>query len=96
MRSTPFRQPSDVLDKLVAASVELVHARDAALGAALDVPPPSVAPVNRPASPFASKFAHDVRGLAFLGVRMIYRSLKRVEPLQPVLQILRDKVRRQR
>jgi len=95
VRSTPFRQPNEVLSKLVTAGVELIHARDPALGAALDVPPPSVAPVNRSTSLLAPEFTQDISGLAYRGVRKIYRSLKRVELLQPALPRLHDKVRRQ-
>ena len=84
-----------MLNKLVTAGVELVHARDPALGAALDVLPPSVAPVTSSASLLAAELTQDMRGLAYRGLRKIYRSLKRVELLQPALQRLRDKVRRQ-
>lgn len=94
MRSATFRQPNEVLNKLVAASVELIHVRDSALGAVLDVPPPSVEPEHHPASLIATGFFKDMRSLAYRGARKIYRSLKRVEPLQPVLVKLRDQVRR--
>jgi hypothetical protein len=94
VRSAAFRQPSETLNKLVAAGVELVHVRDATLGAELDVPPPPIEPVRQPASLIATELAHDVRGLAYRGARKAYRALKRVEPLQPLLQKLRDRIRR--
>ena len=77
----------------MAASVELVHVRDSALGAVLDVPPPSVDPVLNPATQSASGVFGDMKGLAYRGARKVYRSLKRVESLQPMLAKLRDQVR---
>lgn len=94
MKAKPFRQPNEVLNNLMTAGVELIHVRDSALGATLDVPPPSVEPVSSPASVVVTGFYRDVRGLAYRGARTIYRSLKRVEPLQPLLEKLRDRVRR--
>jgi hypothetical protein len=94
VRSTQFRKPDEILSKLVTAGVELVHVRDSALGAALDVPPLSVDPVSSPSTAIATGLYPDSRGLAWRGARKIYQSLKRVEPLQPVLQKLRDEFRR--
>lgn len=89
MKSTVFRRPNDILDKLVKAGVELVHARDGALGAALDVPPPSLEPVST-TTIWASE---ELRGLAYRGARKVYRSLKRIGPLQPLLEKARGIVR---
>jgi hypothetical protein len=88
-RIAPFRQPNEVLNKLIAAGMELVHLRDSALAVVLDVSPPSLEPVSVP----ASGVSENVRGMAYRGTRKIYRSLKRVEFLQPLLEKLRDNVR---
>ena len=93
-RSKAFREPHEVLTNLMAAGAELIRARDAALGAALDVPPPSVEPAPAPVSAIARTLSGDVRGLAYRGARKIYRLLKRIGPLRPLLQGLRDKIRR--
>jgi len=76
--------------------VELIRAHDSALGATLDVPLPSAEPVAHPACLVATEPAAKTRGLVYRGVRKIYRSLKRVDPLRPLLEKLRDGFRRVR
>ena len=93
MNSNTLRRPNQVLSELVAASVELVYVRDSALGTALNVPPPSVELAHAPESPIATGIFKDMKGLAYRGARKVYRTLKSVEPLQPMLAKLRDQVR---
>jgi hypothetical protein len=91
METNSFRDPSKIMKALVAASAELIHARDPELGAALDVPPPSVNPTE---SPTHFVIAGDGRGLAYRAARKFYRKLKHMQSLQPILEKVRDEVRR--
>lgn len=86
----PFRRPNEVLDKLVAAEVELIHARDWALGTALDVPPPSLeVPDHRPAPQIRST---EGRGVTYRVARKFYRKLKNNEQLRPLLERVRHEI----
>jgi hypothetical protein len=94
IRSSVFREPNELLQELVAAGVELIYARDSALASALDVLPPSVeASLTSVAVP-ARSVRGRIRGLTYCGARKIYQSLKSAKPLQPILQELRDQIRR--
>lgn len=89
MSSESFRQPDEVLDRLVAAGVELIYARDAALASALDVPPPSVEVVNHPAPQIRST---EGRGLSYRVARKFYRKLKDNQQLRPLLDRVRHQI----
>jgi hypothetical protein len=89
-----IRDPEQVLRALVAADVQGIYARDLGLAAELDVSPPPVDPdenlVHRaPFSPSA-----DSRGLAYRAARKIYRKLKHWKSLLPILEKVRDEIRR--
>lgn len=90
MNSGPFRRPNEVLDRLVAAGVELIHARDSALATALDVPPPSVEVADhRPAPKIRST---EGRGLSYRVARKFYRKLKNNQQLKPLLERVRHEI----
>jgi hypothetical protein len=89
MTSNPFRRPNEVLDRLVAAGVELIYARDSALAAALDVPPPSVEVVNHPVPQIRST---EGRGLTYRVARKFYRKLKDNQQLRPLLDRVRHEI----
>ena len=89
MRSESFRRPNEVLDRLVAAGVELICARDSSLGAALDVPPPSVEGADRPVPQIRST---EGRGLTYRVARKFYRKLKSSEQLRPLLERVRHEI----
>ncbi len=93
MNSNTLGRPNQVLSKLVTASVELMHIRDSALATVLNVAPPSVDPAERAGSPIAAGVFKDMKGLAYRGARKVYRTLKSVESLQPMLSKLRDQLR---
>lgn len=79
-----------MLDRLVAAGVELIHARDSALGAALDVAPPSVEVADhRPAPQIRST---EGRGLTYRVARKFYRKLKDNQQLRPLLERVRHEI----
>jgi hypothetical protein len=86
--SEALRRPNELLDKLVAANVELIYERDLSLGAALDVAPPSVE-VSRPAQPTRSG---DSRGATYRAARKFYRKLKNNQQLKPLLERVRHEI----
>ena len=89
-----IRDPKETLRALVAADVRFIYARDPGLAAGLDVSPPAVEPLDdlmRVASPGASG---ERRGLAYRAARKIYRTLKHWNALQPILEGVRNEVRR--
>lgn len=88
-KPSSFPDPTKVMEALVAASTELIYARDPVLGAALDVPPPLLDPVDRPTHVVSSG---DSRGLAYRAARKVYRKLKHVGSLQPILQRVRHEI----
>lgn len=88
--SGPFRRPSEVLDKLVAAGVELIYARDAALAAALDVAPPSIEGAGPPPAPLVR--SPEGRGLPYRVARKFYRKLKDNQQLKPLLEKVRHEI----
>jgi hypothetical protein len=93
LKSRAFEPPTEILDKLVSAGVELIYARDSVLGATLDVPPPSVDIGAGPIGNALDAAPGEKRGLAYRAARKIYRHLKRVEALQPILEELKQRVR---
>jgi hypothetical protein len=92
LKPDAIQNPTDVLNRLVLAAAEVIRHRDPALGAALDAAPPPVAIV--PPRQAQEATPEEVRGLAYRGVRKVYRGLKQVEALQPSLQRLRNVIRR--
>ena len=89
MSAEPFRHPNEVLERLVAAGVELIYARDAALGATLDVPPPSLEVAPQPAP--QTRSTAD-RGITYRIARKFYRKLKDNKQLRPLLDRLRHEI----
>jgi len=90
MRADPYRRPNEVLDKLVGAEVELIHARDSGLGAALDIPPPSLEVADR--SPAPQIRSTEGRGVTYRVARKFYRKLKHNEQLRPLLERVRHEI----
>lgn len=86
--SDAFRRPNEVLRKLIAANVELIYARDAALGKGLDVPLPTV---DLPDTPPQRRHG-DNRGFAYRAARKVYRKLKDNQQLKPLLERVRHEV----
>ncbi len=91
MSAADFRDPNTLLEPNVRAGIELVYASDPRLGATLDVPPPSIGPTQASA---IVPVIQGTRNFAFRAARKAYRMLKRVKPLEPVLQRTRDRIRR--
>lgn len=89
MNSEPFRHADQVLERLVAAGVELMHARDSALASALDVPPPSVERTHQPPPQIRSTAR---RGIAYRAARKVYRKLKDNQQLRPLLDKVRHEI----
>lgn len=89
MNSEQFHNWDEVLDRLVAAGVELIYARDPALGVALDVPPPAVDVAHQPAPPVRA--ARDP-GFSYRALRKIYRKLKDNQRLRPLLERVRHEI----
>jgi hypothetical protein len=90
MSSEPFQQPNEVLERLVAAGVELIYARDRALASALDVPPPSVDAADRAPAPQIR--STEGRGITYRVARKFYRKLKDNQQLRPVLDRVRHQI----
>lgn len=86
--SDDLRRPHELLDKLIAANIELIYARDASLGAALDVSPPRVE-VSRPPQLVRSG---DSRGVTYRVARQFYRRLKNQRQLKPLLERVRHEI----
>lgn len=89
MSSELFRKPNEVLDRLVAAGVELICTRESAFGAALDVAPPSVDVAHQPAPPVRST---QERGITYRAARKFYRKLKDNKQLRPLLERVRHEI----
>ncbi len=90
MSSEPFRHPDQVLDRLVAAGVELIYSRDGAVAAALDVAPPSVEVTHQPLPTQIRSTAG--RGIAYRAARKVYRKLKDNQQLRPLLDRVRHEI----
>lgn len=90
MSREPFRQPNEMLDRLVAAGVERIRARDPVLVAALDVPPPSVDGSDHQPAPQIGSTAG--RGIAYRVARKFYRKLKDNQQLRPLLEKVRHQI----
>jgi hypothetical protein len=86
----PFRRPNQVLDKLVAAGIELVYARDSELAAALDVSPPSLEGSDDRA--LAQIRSTQGRGITYRAARKLYRNLKDNKQLRPLLERVRHEI----
>jgi len=76
--------------------VELIHARDAALGAALDVAPPSVEPAVATVGSALDAVFGDKSGILYRSMRKVFRWLMRVELLRSPMLKLRDRIRQRR
>ena len=94
MDPNSFRDPAKIMAALTAAGVELIYARDPALAAALDVGPPAIDAADSPTHMVIAGASGDGRGFAYRAARKFYRQLKHVKSLQPVLEKVRDAVRR--
>ena len=88
MESNAFRNPDDVMKKLISGEVEVLRYRDPVLGAALDQSPPPVHGVGEDQRLARGGAAPD-RGLAYRVLRKLYRRLKQVEFLRSPLDRLR-------
>jgi trehalose 2-sulfotransferase len=85
MKVAPIRNPADVLKVLVAAEIEIIRTRDPEFSSSLDTGPRTrnhQAPASSPAIPSHTRQA----------LRRIYRTLDRVGPLRPALQVMRARV----
>lgn len=96
LRSEPANRPNTVLKNLVMTGVELIHARDAALGAALAVAPPSVEPAVAPVGSALDAVFGDKSGILYRSMRKVFRWLMRVELLRSPMLKLRDRIRQRR
>ncbi len=89
-----IRDPEETLRALVAADVQFIYARDLGLAAELDVSPPAVESADDLMSVATPGASVERRGLAYRAARKIYRTMKHWNALQPVLERVRDEVRR--
>ena len=87
MRSETLENPREVLERLVAAGVEVIRARDFGVAAALDVAPPSIEGTHQPAPR-----STEGRGLAYRAARKVYRKLKDNQQLRPLLDRVRHEI----
>jgi len=92
MNSNPCLDPATTLRAMVLAGSELIYARDPALGAVLDVAPPSVEAAESPSHEYVVATIAKRRGLTYRAARKMYRKLKSVKSLQPVLERIRHEI----
>jgi hypothetical protein len=93
MERKSFHDSEKLLRVGIAAARERICARDPELASALDVPPP-INPSDDTASQGTGSASGDGRGVAYRAARKIYRALKHLELLWPILEKARNEVRR--
>ena len=94
MKLNSLRNPTHILNTLVASEVEVIRSRDPELSSVLDVPPPAVEQLQltEDREPAASVR----RGVVYRSARSVYRTLERFGPLRPSLRAWRSRVVRLR
>ena len=94
MKLTSLRNPTHILNALVASEVEIIRSRDPELSSILDVPPPVVEQLQLTGD--REPAASVRRGAIYRSARSVYRTLERFGPLRPSLHAWRSGVARLR
>jgi trehalose 2-sulfotransferase len=88
VKTTPLRNPSEVLAPLVASEIEVIRSRDPELSKALDFAPRII----EHEATRKKNLPPEQPGIPRRVLRKIYRTLNQVKPLQPLTQQLRTRI----